>query len=248
MTLTTESSDTRWRRTRVPTSSAKIEDEDVPPVGAEATIVRRVSRWRVARLHGSYRVWLGCNCQCSVADERRPASRAPASSPPRSCAAFSPSLFLPRNSRFQSPSRRFSSSAAARPPAPRSRSPILTHYPLFFFDRGDGGGCQEGRRAGMWIGGEIPRNADLVLAIDFVRVRGQTNTCYRGGWLKRKGGSVSDGVRWRERTRGDVRGVTKPSPLRLKEGKREEDEEEKEKGRERTSAARYRRGNADANR
>jgi len=31
-----------------------------------------------------------------------------------------------------------------------------------------------------------------------------------------------------------VRGVTKPSPLRLKEGKREEDEEEKEKGRERT--------------
>lgn len=63
-------------RTRSAEASArtKIEDEDVPPVGAEATIVRRVSRWRVARLHGSYRVWLGCNCQCSVAEQRRPAS------------------------------------------------------------------------------------------------------------------------------------------------------------------------------
>lgn len=33
----------------------------VPPVGAEATIVRRCGR--VDRLHGSYRVWLGCDCR-----------------------------------------------------------------------------------------------------------------------------------------------------------------------------------------
>lgn len=66
--------------------------------------------------------------------------------------------------------------------------------------------------------------------IDFVRVRGQTNTCYRGGWLRRKGGKASDGVRWREGTRG-VEGKT--IPPRLKGRKRERDEKEKEKGRER---------------
>jgi len=58
--------------------------------------------------------------------------------------------------------------------------------------------------------GETPPDADLVLAIDFVRVWGQTNTCYRGGWLKRKGGRASDGVRWREGTRGVSTGKTNP--------------------------------------
>lgn len=134
---TTEIPSTRRHRTRVPTSSVKIEDEDVPPVGAEATIVRRVSRWRVARLHGSYRVWLGCNCQCSVVDERRPASRAPASSP-RSRAAFSPVPFPQRNLRFQPPSRRLFVGCGA---SLVFALPVLTRLSLLLLDQGDGRGC-----------------------------------------------------------------------------------------------------------
>lgn len=36
-------------------------------------------------------------------------------------------------------------------------------------------------------------------SIDFVRVRGQTNTCYRDGWLKRKGGRACDRARRKTR-------------------------------------------------
>lgn len=245
-------------------------------MGAEATIVRRVSRWRVARLHGSYRVWLGCNCQCSVVEQRRPASWAPASFPPPLRAqlllasSLSPtlllfhpfpslplrfvsfrSLSLSLSVRSTRPRFSFTSSSFATPffaphhflaspslsllsnqpppfsippcraskraqlaspfrfcSVPTSTSTLVelprrrTHTSVCakrvsaylgmreaWPDRGTSGGTRKlrGREVTHGGGNPPPPFPMWLLPIDFVRVRGRSNTCYRVGWKRVEG-------------------------------------------------------------
>lgn len=152
-------------------------------------------------------------------------------------AALVCSFFPPRppclgNSRFQPPSRRrlLVGRGAARPPRlsfslPRSYAPpslLSLIEGMAEVAKGEGRGCGSAGK---------PLAAPIWLSpIDFVRVRGQTNTCYRGGWLRRKGGRACDRARWREGTRGG-RGQNHPSlPFsRLTERKRHKDEKEGER-------------------